>query len=170
VESTCSFKQGGAWKPTVLGAQLLTARYLGVESPPREIGNVDKVHAPSLATIQLVYGTTTEVACGESVHVGELAACTATVRAPEPEPHPTDGRGITAPTGQVRFSTNSTKGTFSAPGCELNPIGPDASSCSVPYRPQAEGTDVISAFYDQDPTHDPSFDTTDLAVLMARSG
>jgi hypothetical protein len=165
VESTCSFKQGLSWRPNVFSPQLMFARYQGVEAPPRAVGLVDKVHAPSEATIRLIYGTKTEVDCGDSATVGQAKRCTATVRTLDPEPHPSEG-GPTPPTGPVRFSSPAS-GTFSRADCTLEAIGPDASRCSVFYTPQAEGNHPITASYPNDAHHDSSFDTKNLG---ARSG
>jgi hypothetical protein len=164
VESSCSFGRFN-YDPKVLTTQLLFARYPGVESPPVAIGVPDKVHAPSEATIRLIYPTTTEVDCGDSAVVGELKVCTVTVRVNDIEPRPSEG-GPTVPTGPVRFSSPA-MGMFSQTECTLATIGADASACSVSYRPQAPGSHAISASYGGDLKHDPSFDTKD---LVARSG
>jgi hypothetical protein len=165
VESTCSFKQGLSWRPSVFSPQLMFAHYQGVEAPPRAVGLVDKVHAPSEATIRLIYGTKTEVDCGDSAIVGEAKLCTATVRTLDPEPRPSEG-GPTPPTGPVRFSSPAT-GSFNQADCTLAAISSDASRCSVFYTPQAAGNHPITASYPNDAHHDSSFDTKNLG---ARSG
>lgn len=159
VESKCKFP----FKPRILATQLMVAQFLGFDQPPDAFPfDDDKVHAPSRATIRLIYPTTTEVDCGDSAVVDELKVCTATVRTLDLEPRPTEG-SPTAPTGPVRFSSTA-MGTFSQTSCTLEPIGPDTSSCSRTYKPQADGSHVISAFYDGDLKRDPSFNTKGLVV------
>ncbi|HEX2391504.1 MAG TPA: Ig-like domain-containing protein [Solirubrobacterales bacterium] len=160
VESICSF----TYEPELLQSQLLAARFPGVDGPHVAAGTRDKIHAPSQATIRLIYPTATEVDCGGSAVVGELKACTATVRARDIDPRPSEGRP-TAPTGSVRFSSPAA-GTFSQAECRLAATAADASSCTVSYRPQAAGNHPISALYGHDLANESSFDTEDLVARV----
>jgi len=147
VESTCT----NTFVTLFDGSQLLTAVYGG-----------DATHDESTASRRFIYPTTAEVDCGDSAVVGELKVCTATVRAHDVEPRPTEG-APTPPTGLVRFRTTGT-GTFEQTSCSLSPNGPDTSTCSVSYRPQAAGSHPISVAYGPEPEHDLSFGTKDLLV------
>ena len=85
--------------------------------------------------------TTTAVDCQpRTVAVGSPTSCTATV----------SNGGVTAPTGSVGFSSDSS-GTFDSAGtCTLAPTGnPGEASCRVGYTPTAvgSGTHTITASY-----------------------
>jgi large repetitive protein len=158
VESVCTT----VYTPKISGTTLLVAQYGG-----------DKVHGPSETSQRLIHVTATEVDCGDSTSVGVPNVCTVTVRdlLSGGATPPAEG-GPTPPGGLVELSSPG-PGTFSRTSCTLEPIGPDASTCSgapVTYRPQADGGHVISAFYRSDPTHEPSFGSKDLEVRSKVSG
>lgn len=149
-ESTCT----SVYIPVINGSQLLFATFRG-----------DEIHAPSQTSRRLAYPTTAKVDCGDSAVVGEPIACTATVQVHDEEPHPTEG-APTPPTGVVRFSSPTEKGAFSPASCNLKTAGPEASTCTVSFTPQAPGNHSISVSYGPEPNHDSSFGGTS---LVARS-
>jgi hypothetical protein len=142
VESTCMT----VFHPEISGTHTLNVEYRG-----------DRAHTGSEASAHLIPHTTTTVDCGDTSTLGALNTCTATVRAVE---------GLAAPNGRVQF-TSSALGEFGGPDCELKPIAPDASACSLSFKPLAETTHTITATYGGSSLHLPSVGTKNLIV---RSG
>ncbi|WP_249012070.1 Ig-like domain repeat protein [Conexibacter sp. DBS9H8] len=108
-----------------------------------------------------LHPTATAVSCSPtSVTVSGGSTCTATVR-------DTSSSGVSTPTGNVSFSSNS-PGAFSpTSACTLTSTSTfGTASCSVTYTPSAigSGTHTITAAYVGDSSHAASSSTTTVTV------
>jgi Bacterial Ig-like domain (group 3) len=141
-----------AYTPARAGEHQLKASYEG-----------DGTHAKSSATATLAVSaaqTKTTLACTPGkVLAGAPATCTVTVAA---------AQGGAAPTGTVKFASDS-QGAFSAGGaCTLAAAGGQAS-CQLTYTPGAagSGTHKLTAAYQGDADHAASQEATQLQVGSA---
>ena len=99
---------------------------------------------------EVAHDTTTALVCQPTtLNQNQSANCLVTVKdiaAQDPS----------SPAGEVKFSTDSAEGAFSAASCTLDPAAAGAATCSVDYEATARGLHNLKANYQGTPAHNAS--------------
>lgn len=144
--NTCSLSSGTCsvnYTPSATGTVQITGTYSG------DTNNAGSSSSYMLTVSQ--FQSSTVVSCSpQTVIVGSLATCTATVTG-------------YAPTGTVAW-TNTGTGTFSSKSCTLS--GSPTATCQVTFTPQSSNT--VTATYGGDTNNLGSFGTLQVNAIVTR--
>jgi len=103
--------------------------------------------------------TATVVDCTPvSLPLADVTTCTTTVA-------DTGSGPPSAPTGTVRYSATSSSGVTDLGRCLLSSISASEAACELTYTPGLQGSVQITATYEGDSHHAPTYDQASLSVV-----
>jgi hypothetical protein len=107
------------------------------------------------------HATSTALSClPASLNLNGVANCLATVK-------DTTGASATAPSGQIKFSTDATGAFAGDATCTLISTGADSAACALPYTANVRGPHNLKAAFQGTTAHEASEDTDTVTVKSA---